>query len=797
MARSARVAAALALFAALALLPAACGSRGSSGAQGSALATGSRRAAGGRIAIETLPGAAPFDAALTKRLEAAWAARPAGYAPRTRHLRPDGSPLYVNRLFLEPSPYLKQHAHNPVNWYPWGEEAFETARRLGRPVLLSVGYSTCHWCHVMEEESFEDPEIARYLNQHYVAIKVDREERPDVDGIYMTAVQLMTGSGGWPMTVWLTPDRKPFYGGSYFPPRDGVRGARLGFLTALARLDEAYRTDRDKVTKNADLLLAGVREALASDSTATGDDAGGGAVPGADALRAAMREYRSRFDATNGGNQGAPKFPSDLPTRFLLREAARDGDPKPREMAALTLERMAAGGIHDLVGGGFHRYATDEEWRVPHFEKMLYDQALTALAYLEGYQATGRSEFAQVVRDVLAFADRDLGAPEGGFYGALDADSPAPDGRREEGRAYTWTQAEVEAAVGKERAPVVEAAYGVAAEGDFGDRGVLRVARTEADVARRLAVPVARVDSILAQARVSLLAARSKRPQPHRDEKIVASWNGLMISALARASFALADPRYAARASRAADFVLTKMRAGERLRRSSTDGAVRGDGYLDDYAFLIAGLLDLYEATGGARWIREAKSLDRVLAQHYEDAARGGFYFTADDHERLLAREKPAYDGAEPSGNSVEAMNLLRLYEFTADDRYRARADRALAAFAPRLERAPTAMSELLLAIDFRLAKPKEIVIVTPRDRGEAEPFLAKLRASYPPNRVLVVATEGKDLAAQAKETPLLEDRVAIGGKPAAYVCVAGVCALPARDPAAFAKQLASKGPGG
>ncbi|MGE5175593.1 MAG: thioredoxin domain-containing protein [Hyphomicrobiales bacterium] len=795
--RSAERSLLFAAIAALSLAPAACGS------------SGGKEGPGPALRIEALPGAAPFDASLVRRLDAAWAARPAGYAPRTRHLRPDGSPRYVNRLFLESSPYLKQHAHNPVNWYPWGKEAFETARRLGRPILLSVGYSTCHWCHVMEEESFEDVEIARYLNEHYVAIKVDREERPDVDGIYMTAVQLMTGGGGWPMTVWLTPDGKPFYGGSYFPPRDGVRGAPIGFLTAITRLDEVYRKEHDKVAKNSEALTAAVREALASDSTGAAGGAGakgaagagagaGGFSPaaGAKALDAALHEYRARFDEAHGGLEGSPKFPSSLPIRLLLRDAARTGDAKPRAMAALTLERMAAGGIHDPIGGGFHRYSTDEAWRVPHFEKMLYDQALAAIDYVVGYQATGREAFAAVARDVIDAAERDLGAPGGAFYGALDADSKAPDGRREEGRFYTWTPAEIEAAIGPERARVVERAFGVTAEGNFGERTVLTEARAPDQVARDLGMPAARVRSLLDEARPLLLAARAKRPAPHRDEKIVASWNGLMISALARAALALDDTAYAARASGAADFLLTKLRDGDRLHRSYQEGAAHGEGYLDDYAFTIAGLLDLYEATGDAGRLRDAKALDRALAAHFEDRENGGYFFTPDDGERLLAREKPAYDGAEPSGNSVEAMNLLRLYELTGDDAYRVRADRTIAAFAGTLARAPGSMSELLLAIDFRIAKRKEIVIVTPHSRSEASPFLVKLRAAYVPNRVLVVAVEGADLAAQAKETSLLADRKALGGKATAYVCVNNVCALPARDPETFAKQLAAGGPG-
>ncbi|HWP67024.1 MAG TPA: thioredoxin domain-containing protein, partial [Candidatus Limnocylindria bacterium] len=588
---------------------------------------------------DPLPGAAPLDAQTLARVEKKWRARDPDYRPRTRHLRPDGSPKYTNRLFLEPSPYLRQHAHNPVNWYPWGDEAFAAARALGRPVLLSVGYSTCHWCHVMEEESFEDEEIARYLNEHYVAIKVDREERPDIDAIYMSAVQALTGGGGWPMTVWLTPDREPFYGGTYFPARDGDRGARTGFLTLLAKLDAVYREQPDQVTGAASELVRSVTARLAPEG-------GGGARTDATVLDAAAEFYRSRFDATNGGTRGAPKFPSNLPVRFLLRQHRRTGGEVSLAMATLTLEKMAAGGMHDQVGGGFHRYATDARWLVPHFEKMLYDNALLTVAYLEGYQATGRAEFAEVARRILRYVERDMTAPEGGFYAATDADSPAPDGRREEGWFFTWTPAEIDAALGPARARVVEAYYGVTAAGNFEGRNILHTPRPLEAVAAELALPPERVQAIVEESREMLYAARAKRPPPLRDEKILTAWNGLMISAYAQAALVLGDPAYAARAARAADFVLTRMRVNGRLRRSWKDGEARHEAYLDDYAFLIAGLLDLYEATGERRWLDEAVALDRVLEAHYEDRAAGGFFMTSDDHETLLVREKPGSDGA-------------------------------------------------------------------------------------------------------------------------------------------------------
>jgi len=737
---------------------------------------------------KSLPGAPPLDAQLVDRLKAAWEARDPTYKPRTRHLNPDGSAQYTNRLFLESSPYLLQHAHNPLNWYPWGDEAFDTARKLGRPVLLSVGYSTCHWCHVMEEESFDDEEIARYLNEHYIAIKVDREERPDIDAIYMNAVQTMTGHGGWPMTVWLTPDRKPFYGGTYFPARDGDRGARVGFLTLLQKLKTVYDQEPERVVQSATELAHIIQGNLAPGS-------GGAGLPDTQALQVVIDTYRQRFDSTSGGIQGAPKFPSSLPIRLLLRHYRRTGDQQSLTMATLTLEKMAAGGMYDHVGGGFHRYSTDAQWLVPHFEKMLYDNALLVMAYLEGYQVTGREDFAQVAREILRYVERDMTVPAGAFYSATDADSLAPSGQREEGWFFAWTPAEIEAILGKERARIVTTYYTVTKEGNFEGRNILHTPKPLDTVAVDLNLPPEKVHTVIQETKDLLYNARAKRPSPLRDEKILTAWNGLMISAHAQAALVLSDARYADRAGRAADFVLTKMRKNGRLLRSYMGGQARHDGYLDDYAFLIAGLLDLYEATGNPRWLKEAVALDKVLEDHYEDKQAGGFFMTSNDHEALLAREKPSYDGAEPSGNSVQALNLLRLHEFTTEDRYRVRAEKALQAFGEILKRAPAAVSELLLAVDYHLDTPKEIVIVTPKSRAEAEPFLAKLGTIFLPNRIVAVVPEGEELAAQAKLIPLIEGKVAQTGKATAYVCEKKVCALPTSDPAIFAKQISQVRP--
>jgi uncharacterized protein YyaL (SSP411 family) len=732
-------------------------------------------------------GATPFSDDLKQRLQTAWDSRPAGYRPRTRHLRDDGTPKYTNRLFLESSPYLLQHAHNPVNWYPWGEEAFETAQKLNRPVLLSVGYSTCHWCHVMEEESFEDPEIAQFLNEHYVAVKVDREERPDIDAVYMAAVQALTGGGGWPMTVWLTPGRKPFYGGTYFPPRDGDRGARSGFLTLLKTLLEAYKQQPENITKNSEIFVQAINRQLAP--------AAGDALPETAVLHAAAVYYSKAFDSQNGGLRGAPKFPSGLSIRFLLRYHRRGGDRQYLDMAERTLENMMSGGIYDHAGGGFHRYATDTRWLVPHFEKMLYDNALLAAGYLEGYQVTGREEFARVAREILRYVERDMTSPEGAFYSATDADSPNPQGEREEGWFFTWTPAEIDAALEAKQARLIKAYYAVSDKGNFEGRNILHAPRLLADVAKEIDLAPEEAQTLLEAAREKLYETRRRRPAPIRDEKILTSWNGLMISAHAFAALVLNDAEYARRAEKAAAFLLEHLRRDGRLLRSYKDGQARHNAYLDDYAFLAAGLIDLYEATGTLRWLEEAIALDAVLEQHYEDQESGGFFLTSNDHENLLAREKPAYDGAEPSGNSVAVLNLLRLYEFTSAEKYRARAERALKAFEEILTSSPTALSDMLLAVDFHLDSPKEIVVVTPQSRGQAQPLLAPLRTTFVPNRIITTVVEGAQLDEHAAVIPLLEGKRAIGDRPTAYVCEKRVCKLPASDAAVFGSQIAKTEP--
>ncbi len=734
--------------------------------------------------VAPLPGAAPFDSALATDLQAAWDARAPGYRPRTRHLRDDGTPKYTNRLYLEASPYLRQHAHNPLNWYPWGDEAFETARRLNRPVLLSIGYSTCHWCHVMEEESFEDEEITQYLNEHYVAIKVDREERPDVDAIYMSAVQLMTGRGGWPMTLWLTPDREPFSGTTYVPARDGDRGVRLGFFTMLQRLKTAYDDQPDQVVAASGEIAKAIAARLAP-APASGDTT----LPDGATLDAVASYYDEQFDDEFGGLRGTQKFPSGLSIRLMLRQHRRTDDPRALDMATRTLERMASGGMYDHVGGGFHRYSTDPRWLVPHFEKMLYDNALLVPAYLEAFQATGREEFATIAREILRYVERDMTSPEGGFYSATDADSLAPSGHREEGWFFTWTPDELASVLDGPSLALVTVFYGVTPDGNFEGRNILHAARPLGEVAAELDLEADAARRMLDAAREALYAARAERPAPLRDDKILTSWNGLTISALAQAALVLGESDYADRAATAADFILTHLRDDDRLLRSYVGGEARVAAYLDDYAFFLAALLDLYEATSEPRWLQAALDLDGTLAAGFEDAD-GGFFRTSDTHESMLTREKPGFDGAEPSGNSVQLLNLVRLHEFTTDDGYRQRADRALRAFGATLSTAPAAHAEMLLAVDFRLGTPKEIIIVTPRARGDADAFLAELRTTFLPNRILSVVPEGDQFDAHAALVPLLDGKFARGGETTAYVCENRICELPTTDPAVFAEQI-------
>ena len=736
------------------------------------------------IAPKVLPGMKPFPSAVQQQIDRALQAKGKTYTPRTQHLFEDGRPHYTNRLILEPSPYLLQHAHNPVNWYPWGEKAFARAKEENKPIFLSIGYSTCHWCHVMERESFEDMAVAEYLNRHYIAIKVDREQRPDVDGVYMTAVQMLTGRGGWPLTVWLTPEHSPFYGGTYFPPRDGMRGQRTGLLTLLSRLQSAYHQEPDQVATVAKKLTQDIQAALVPEESAPKASA---EHPTQTALTQAAEQFTARFDTQYGGFGKAPKFPRSVTLEFLLRYSRRTNDPKVQNMVVQTLEAMAAGGIYDQVGGGFHRYATDQKWRVPHFEKMLYDNALLAVAYLEGYQVAGREDFARIAREVLEYLDREMSAPGGGFYSATDADSGG-----EEGKFFTWTLPELDQLLSQKQLRLVQSHYGVTLQGNFEGTNTLHIARPLEAVAKEMGLTLDQARRERQDARAILYRARQQRNVLHTDTKVLVAWNGLAISAFAKGAHILNAPNYATRAKRAATFLLTQLKREGRLRRSALGTRVGGEAYLNDYACLIAGLLDLYEVTFELHWLQEAIALQAIQDSYFWDNKNGGYFLTADDAAQLLAREKPSYDGAEPSGNAVAVHNLLRLAEWTMNASYRPRAQRCLQAFASELKQRPTSMPRLLSALDFLLDRPKEIAIVKTSTDDTAEPFLEQLRRHFLPNRVLTIVAQGDELATHQQVVPWLEAKRAIKGKVTAYVCEQHVCALPTADPGIFAKQLAT-----
>jgi len=737
---------------------------------------------------ESLPGGQPFSPELRAQLESELARRGADYVPRTRQRTASGAPVYTNRLLLEASPYLQQHAHNPVDWHPWGPEAFAKARRLERPVLVSIGYSTCHWCHVMEEESFDDPAVARALNEGFVAIKVDREVRPDVDAVYMRAAQALVGRGGWPLNVWLTPEGEPFFAGTYFPPAS--RQGRPGFPTVLEQVRQRWAERRPGVERLAHRLTEAVRRDLEGERVRSSLEVG--SAP----LYAAIEGYRRGFDPEWGGVGRGTKFPSSLPVRLLLRYFRRTGDPEVLEMATVTLDRMSTGGIYDPVGGGFHRYSTDRRWLLPHFEKMLYDNALRVLDYLEAWQVTGRPAYARVVRETLDYLLREMRSEEGGFYSATDADSTGPDGELEEGAYFTWTPAEIDAALPAAEAAAARAFWGVTDAGHLDGRSVLHAWRSDDEVAAALGIEPAQLERRLEAARLGLRRARSLRTAPLRDEKILTAWNGLAISALARAGFALDEPRYVSAAARAADLLLTRGRPDGRLRRVIGARGAHGQAFLTDYTFSIAGLLDLYEASGDARWLREAVSLQSVVDAYYADPEGGAYYGSADDAERLIAREKPGGGGAIPSPNSVMASNLLRLAEFTGDAAYSERAALLFAAFAPSMLRTPTAMPDMLMALDYRLDHAKEIVIVEPAagDGGVAK-LLTPLRRAFVPNRVVARVADGDERDALVALVPLVRGRRALGGRATAYVCRDRVCRLPTSDPAVFADQLRTVAP--
>jgi uncharacterized protein len=675
----------------------------------------------------------------------------------------------ANRLAGETSPYLLQHAHNPVDWYPWGEEALERARTEDRPIFLSIGYAACHWCHVMERESFEDEATARLLNDGFVSIKVDREERPDLDAIYMDAVQQLTGHGGWPMSVFLTPEGRPFYGGTYFP--DQPRHGMPSFSQVLEGVLAAWRERRAEIEQAG----AALTEALARQA-----ELGAGERPSTAMLDNAVLALERSFDARNGGWGGAPKFPQPMTIELLLGEHLRTGDQRPLAMARRSLDAMADGGIYDHLAGGFARYATDAAWLVPHFEKMLYDNALLARAYVHAWQLTGMPRYRQVVEQTLDFVEREMTTAEGGFISSLDADTEG-----EEGATYVWTKAEVDALLGDD-ARLFNAAYGVTEEGNWEGRTILSRVRRDDELAAEHGLAQEEVEDRLSRLRELLLKARDERPQPGRDEKVLTAWNGLMIAACADAAVAFGQPRYASLAEQAAHLVLERLSTDDRrLHRSWKDGQARGAGVLEDYANLADGLLALYQATFDEAHFVAAGALAGHILARFGDPS-GGFFDTADDHEQLVSRPKGVQDNATPSGGAMATHVLLRLAALTGEGRYRDAAERALAQVAPLATRYPTAFAHWLSAMQLALGRIDEIAIAgEPGDEG-TQALLAVVRERYRPLSVLAVGKPDQS------EVPLLHDRPQRDGRATAYVCHGFSCRQPVTDGAELATQLSS-----
>jgi uncharacterized protein YyaL (SSP411 family) len=688
----------------------------------------------------------------------------------------------ANRLAKEKSPYLLQHAFNPVDWHPWGDEAFRKARERDVPIFLSIGYSTCHWCHVMERESFEDAKIAEFLNERFVPVKVDREERPDVDAVYMAAVMAMTHGGGWPLSVFLAPDGKPFYGGTYFPPEDNY--GRPGFLTVLKRLDELWRTDRRRLLESA----AQIAEAIRPEPPAAGM-----VVLGTDTLAAAAARLQAGYDAAHGGFSPPPKFPRAHEISFLLRQHFRRPDPRALAMVTHTLDAMAAGGLYDHLGGGFHRYSTDARWLVPHFEKMLYDQALLVRAYVEAHQVTGRPDYARVARETIGYVLRDLRDRRGAFHSAEDADSEG-----EEGKFYVWRPSEVEAALGPERARAFSAHYGVTAAGNF-EHGasILHVARPAAETAKALGLPAADLERILAEGRARLFEARGRRVRPHLDDKVLTDWNGLMISALAVAGSALDEPAYVEAAGRSAEFVLAAMQRDGRLLHRYRDAEAAGPGFLDDYAFFGQGLLDLHAATFDPRWLRESARLAREMVRLFRDEADGGMRLVGVDGERLIVPTREVYDGAIPSGNSAAAAWLLRLGRITMDRDLEARGRDVVRAFSAEVGGHPAGFPHFLAAVDLVANPTREIVVAGDRSDPAVQAMLRAVRSRFLPDAVLLLHEPGESGRAIREMVPFVREQVMRDGKATAYVCRNYACERPTTDLARLVELLQAGGPGG
>jgi len=674
-----------------------------------------------------------------------------------------------NRLIDEKSPYLLQHAHNPVYWYPWGDEAFQKAKKEDKPIFLSIGYATCHWCHVMAHESFEDEEVAELLNKYFIAIKVDREERPDVDKIYMFVCQSLTGQGGWPLSIFMTPETKPFFAGTYFP-KSGRLGLP-GFMDVLTQIATMWQEDRANILKSSEAITSAIQP----------DSGSGSAVDAVreETLRKGYTQLARHFDPTWGGFGAAPKFPTPHHLTFLMRWHKRSGDSTGLDMVKKTLTAMRMGGVFDQIGFGFHRYSVDEKWLVPHFEKMLYDQALLGIAYVEAYQATGKLEFARVAREIFSYVMRDMTSPDGGFYCAEDADSEG-----KEGLFYLWTPQEVKKVLGGKPGDLFCRFYDINEAGNFEEgRSIPHMPVSLPAFAAREGMDPARLDSLLSDGRRKLLGVRKERIHPLQDDKILTSWNGLMIAALAKGDQALGNQEYGDAARRAAEFILKNLKAADgRLLRRYRQGEAALPGYLDDYAFLVWGLIELYEATFDVSYLEQAMALNETMLDMFWDKQGGGLYFTGKGNEPLITRSKEIYDGALPSGNSVAALNLLRLARLTGNVDLEKMSDQLTGAFATQVVDQPMAHTQLMIAIDFMIGPSKEIVVAGDPALEATQAMLGAIQRKFLPNKVLLLRPRGAEGKRLTSLSPFVEGMAPVDHQPTVYICEQYACQAPIRD---------------
>ncbi len=680
----------------------------------------------------------------------------------------------ANRLINETSPYLLQHAHNPVDWYPWGEEALTKAQNEEKPIFLSIGYSACHWCHVMERECFENQAIAEVMNEHFINIKVDREERPDLDEIYMNAVQSLTGAGGWPMSVFLTPEGKPFYGGTYFPPRDMY--GRPGFPTVLQSIAKAYEERREDINESANQLTDHVRDMV--------NLRGGEGELDDRFIQSAFEDLKRRYDSKHGGFGSAPKFPHSMDISLLLRYYKKKGEKTALDMSLHSLKKMSQGGMYDQLGGGFHRYSTDAEWLIPHFEKMLYDNALLAKTYTEAYQLTKDPYYKKIVKETLDYVEREMTSPEGGFYSTQDADSEGI-----EGAFFVWTTDEIHEVLGEEKGNLVCQYYGVEPMGNFEHRhNVLHMAADLDQLAKQTGISQDELTNTIKEANCKLFAVREKRVKPKRDEKILSDWNGLMISSLAYAGNVFREEKYITMARNAAEFIFTHLKQQDRLYHTYKDGRVHTNGFLSDYSYLSNALLDLYEATMNPRWLREANQLTQSMITHFWDHEKGAFFFTSDDHEPLIARTKDPMDNAVPSGNSIAVQALLRLKEMTGELSYQEKAETCFHAFEEPLRRIPSAFTQMLCALDFMLSSPKEIVLAgeTPKS---LENFQEAIFTEFIPDKVVLYCEQSTKEELRSLTT-IVEGKEPQNGNSLAYVCQNFTCKQPVSKTEELVQQL-------